>query len=389
MVPLKIEPVPGQAAFENDAMQAFIMDLEVALEKSTPGGLAIVGGHVASQGATMADFKKALLAVLAPVFGPGRAHGAGETSATGMLSWDPCAFDGMMIAATQQLVEKMAALTDRSLRWRVSQAERGQTRGLRSRSLASLGRGTNRRPRFRFFISYYRAEGGADARLLQTVLETKLGSGTVFLDATDAVTLDGILRSLARSEVLLLILTKSVLERPWVLIEIYEAVTRRLPVICVHVKGAGYDYTAGSAYLADLEAELGRRDAGALTELQAQLTRRGTSITDLQTQLSSVIPSQIAVPFDPATSDEQHLMNGLVGELLRRSAARAQSMQQLQKLTERTERTERSSPRSEGSASLSSKTKRSTALSEVSVEVSSAPSPYMPRANADGSGVRG
>ena len=236
---------------------------------------------------------------------------------------------------------------------------------------------------------HHRAEGGADARLLQTVLETKLGSGTVFLDATDAVTLDGILRSLARSEVLLLILTKSVLERPWVLIEIYEAVTRRLPVICVHVKGAGYDYTAGSAYLADLEAELGRRDAGALTELQAQLTRRGTSITDLQTQLSSVIPSQIAVPFDPATSDEQHLMNGLVGELLRRSAARAQSMQQLQKLTERTERTERSSPRSEGSASLSSKTKRSTALSEVSVEVSSAPSPYMPRANADGSGVRG
>ena len=153
------------------------------------------------------------------------------------------------------------------------------------------------------------------------MLQSRLGRGSVFLDATDAIALHDILsESLARSEALVLLLTKSVLERPWVLMEVYMALRLKLPLLCVHVVGGGYDFASASHYLNNLEAELEQRDKGALGELRTQLEQRGQSLHDLQTTLAAAIPSVIAIPFDPGTGDEEHLMNGLSLELCERKA---------------------------------------------------------------------
>ena len=93
--------------------------------------------------------------------------------------------------------------------------------------------------------------------MLPGELEAQLGSGTVFLDATDAISLRTILHSLGRSEALLLVLTESVLYRPWVLLEVYEAIRLKLPIMCVNVAGGGYRFDGVSSYLANLESELG------------------------------------------------------------------------------------------------------------------------------------
>jgi hypothetical protein len=114
------------------------------------------------------------------------------------------------------------------------------------------------------------------------MLEAELGKGAVYLDATDATDLDTILTAVASAKALLLVLTKSVLERPWVLLELYEAISRSLPVLCVHVVGGGYDFASAAAYLNDLETQLGDRDAPALDELRSKLGERGVPLPDLQ-----------------------------------------------------------------------------------------------------------
>lgn len=140
----------------------------------------------------------------------------------------------------------------------------------------------------------------------------------VFLDATDATDLKGILCSLHRSRALLLVLSARVLERPWVLLEVYEALTLNLPIVCVNIAGGGYAFDKAAAYLANIETELERRDPSAMRELREKLCKRGVSLADLQARLSARIPSIIAVPFDPANSCSEHHLQAVAHELIDR-----------------------------------------------------------------------
>ena len=232
-----------------------------------------------------------------------------------------------MTAMTKQLCERMATATGRALVWKQPQVggRRSSLEPSNHSPLAGRVQGTGRgrvgSKKYEFFISYFREEGGAHARLLQSVLEASLGRGSVFLDAADLADMSSIRSRIAHSEAVLLVLTAKVLESPWVLMEVYTAVRLRLPVLCVHIGGGGYDFAAASSYLGNLASELFSRDPGALTELRAQLAASGRGrVADLQRILASTIPSVIAVPFDPATSDEQHLMQGFADEVIQRKA---------------------------------------------------------------------
>ena len=62
----------------------------------------------------------------------------------------------------------------------------------------------------------------------------------VFLDSTDADDIDTILSDgVARSDCLLLLQTGAVLTRPWVLLEIFEAVRLHIPIVTLHIAGSG------------------------------------------------------------------------------------------------------------------------------------------------------
>ena len=130
ILPLIIIPVAGQPGFDRVAAHAMVSSLETELDKHTPGAFAIVKSHLSTQGGTVADLKTMLLQLISESreqarcaqelresiksvrlseacadasVGVGSSNGVGVSGAA--LSWDPCAFDGMMIAATQVLVE--------------------------------------------------------------------------------------------------------------------------------------------------------------------------------------------------------------------------------------------------------------------------------------------
>jgi len=124
---------------------------------------------------------------------------------------------------------------------------------------------------------------------------------------------------LEKSNVLVLLQTKRVLERPWVLLELCTALRQEIPIVCVQIKGLGYDFGETKVYLENLEVELERRNPGALKELTEQLNlqaeargdepddpRAINSVSKLSQKLAKEIPAIISIPFDPEGS-EAHL----------------------------------------------------------------------------------
>jgi len=270
--------------------------------------------------------------------------GSSGGSSSSMLSFDPCASDRLMLAATQGLCEKMAGLTGRQLAWAfptpprpaggctrsserpsVRPSVRRHSTSARSRRLSSRDGGG-----YALFISYHRAESGPDARLLQGALEEALSRDTrgrqqqaVFLDATDATEISAILSALEASRAVVLLLTLRVLERPWVLLEVYDTVRLGKPLVPVHIAGAGYDYAEAARYLADLEVNLGDRDAPALAQLRARLAARKppVSVSQVGALLSDSVPNIIAINFDPVGDDHGdhvHHLNAVATEVVDR-----------------------------------------------------------------------
>ena len=436
VLPLHIAPVPGAKGFDQDAMRALLTDLDTKLDDVTEGAWGIVWDHVDSTapGTTPDEIKDALLEVT----GLGQDTVAGgeseasrgrrsssleeslrrQTMTAGPLRWDPGAPDRLMVAATQQLIERMAQLTDRSIKWRekstphavkpAGAAEKSRfvprklikTAGEVSMAKTVGAKGKGKGQKALFFIACdVEHQGGADARLFKSVLEARLGKGTI-LGATESVkrqlsramsrafdhvrhlehdigsaahhlgehlpghhhhkrppspqggisrrgmrgslhkavqiatgrgghhhhhhdgrkTLHQSLEALGKAEALLLLLTQNVLEVPSVLLQVYEAIKKGMPIVVVRVEGGGYNFGAASHYLNHLETELGQKDASALEELKSHLANfeGETSLDEMQSQLASVIPSMIAVPFNPAAAKEKHTMAGLVDELMQR-----------------------------------------------------------------------
>ena len=94
-------------------------------------------------------------------------------------------------------------------------------------------------------------------------------------------------KALPRSKALLLVLTARVLERPWVLMEVFQATRCKLPVLCIHVVNGGYSFPAAQAYLSDLETQLGARCPH--REAQPRRDRRVRSGRQLQPDIARQI----------------------------------------------------------------------------------------------------
>jgi len=352
--PVQIAPVQGQPGFDQAATRAFVEELELMLEA---GALAEVKRHLSSAPATIADLKAVLLQQLerganeeaVAAAKPGVGNTPGSSSNKSCVRWDPCSPDRLMAAASQELCEAMARLTGRTLNW-------DDGAGAPHKPTMAISRFPIRAPPkqpapsgFAFFLSYHRAESGPDARVLQAALERELGGGRVFLDVTDATDLSGILTHLASSRALLL--SKRVLERPWVLLELDEASRRGLPIVCVRLEGSGYDFAAAKEYLNDLENQLSQCDPAALAELTQRLDelRRSApespaelfSLSALQSRLAATLPNLIAISFDAAHGGEHHV----------RGVAR--------EVADRVKRVGNSAARAGSSAALSGRRKRS------------------------------
>lgn len=76
-----------------------------------------------------------------------------------------------------------------------------------------------------------------------------------------------------RGQVLVLLLSKGLLSRPWVLLEINHAVSLKKPIVLLELRGPGqtFSFDDALAMLDDLETSLSMLNSTAVDELHARL----------------------------------------------------------------------------------------------------------------------
>ena len=97
-----------------------------------------------------------------------------------------------------------------------------------------------------------------------------------------------------------LLQTRSVLRNAVRLLQLFEAVWQRHPLVCVNVVGGGYDFAKVKPLLLSLSNELPQ---GEMATLRAELTPHGNGVGQLGSTISDAVPNAISVFFNPAASD--------------------------------------------------------------------------------------
>jgi len=154
------------------------------------------------------------------------------------------------------------------------------------------------------FLSHYKMESGTEAALMRAELErvlieesaspAHLFNVPIFLDTEDLSDLDDLQEHVRRSHNLVLLLTKDVLMRPWVLVEIVTAIKEDVRVLPVEVS------KKGSAFNFPDEVYYARLVAGQVLDAdsQALLHDRGIELRDVERALREVF-MRIALPYSP------------------------------------------------------------------------------------------
>ena len=137
-----------------------------------------------------------------------------------------------------------------------------------------------------------------EARHCHAELEQTLGA-PVFLDSDDLTDLRELLDQVRESDVLLFFQSRSVLTRPYCLLELHTAVTAGVPIVAVNVRGGNeYSHADAAHLLRYLDTELEVRNPGASRLLQ----KHGVDLTELAHTLSGIVPNLISIEFNPSGS---------------------------------------------------------------------------------------
>jgi hypothetical protein len=131
----------------------------------------------------------------------------------------------------------------------------------------------------------------------------------VFLDSSSLKDLRLLVtEGVFKSDVLVALLTKGYLTRPWCLLEIFAAVKRGIPIISVEVAGGRFSTAEMREYIECLPKRLAEHNPAGLDLLQQCLGT--TPIEELQQVVLSVIPdegSDEGLIFDSSASDQAML----------------------------------------------------------------------------------
>lgn len=120
--------------------------------------------------------------------------------------------------------------------------------------------------------------------------------------ADDLLDLRLLLDHVKNTDVLVLLQSKGVLTRPWVILELYTAITNNVPVVALNVNNSyAYDYARALAFLNQFDQEIDIANPGA-AEL---LIENGVDPVDVAFRLSDALPSIISTDFNPNGSARQ------------------------------------------------------------------------------------
>ena len=161
---------------------------------------------------------------------------------------------------------------------------------------------------FASFLSHYKLECGTEARLVQLQLRPIIeknpfegSSHEVFLDSDDLSDLRNLLQHVIQTKVLVLLQTKGVLTRPWVIMELYTAITNEVPIVALNVKNASpYDYAEAMNFLMFFDQEIDIANPGAAH----LLIDMGIDPVDVAYRLSDCLPNIISTDFNPNASEK-------------------------------------------------------------------------------------
>ena len=171
----------------------------------------------------------------------------------------------------------------------------------------------------RLLIICARNECGGPARLLQRQLVDELQCDVV-IGSDDVDTWCGEVESATRGVVLLQ--TQSVLRNAVRLLQLFEAVEQRLPLVCVNVVGGGYDFAQVKPLLLSLSSEL---PSSEMATLRAELAAHGNGVGQLGSSLSDTICHTLSVLFNPAASDV--VMEAAIKDILQKLTRSAELLQ--------------------------------------------------------------
>ncbi len=175
-------------------------------------------------------------------------------------------------------------------------------RSRRAEGSSPCGDGKKRRG-FRCFLSHFKREAGTEARLVQQNLRHLLPPGDeCFLDSDDLNDLRLLLDHVKHTKTLVLLQTKSVLTRPWVLVELYTAIINRVPIVALNIRNSyEYEYARAVSYLMHMDEEIELANPGA-----AQLlVDMGIDPVDVAWRLSDCLPNIISIDLSPNGSERQ------------------------------------------------------------------------------------
>ena len=153
--------------------------------------------------------------------------------------------------------------------------------------------------RFAGFLSHFKHECGTEARLVQVQLKPIVQANPIvaecntdiFLDSDDLSDLRNLLNHVKESHVLVLLQSKGVLTRPWVIMELHTAITNDVPIVALNVQkdSCPYDYAAASDFLLHFDQDIDIANPGA-----AQLLiDTGIDPVDVAWRLSDCLPNII------------------------------------------------------------------------------------------------
>jgi hypothetical protein len=100
------------------------------------------------------------------------------------------------------------------------------------------------------------------------------------------------------SDVLAIIQSAEVLQRPWCLLEMYAAIEAGIPIIAIAVSGKGYDFATATDLLLHLDTALDVVNPGATDLLRSE----GVEPIDAAFRLSHILPKIISLPFNGSES---------------------------------------------------------------------------------------
>ena len=224
-----------------------------------------------------------------------------------LLAWQSWGTDNQIIASVQTLLDQGAAAMGRSwpLEWKesvVADDERSSAKGLKKRvevfrrRMSKSGQAP-REDGGHLLIVCDREESGGHLRLLQQQFGQLLRC-EVLIGNDQVDTWRNEVEGATRGVVLLQ--TKSVLRNPVRLLQLFECAHQRIPLVCVNVVGAGYDFATVKPLLRSLPTELSQVE---VATLRTELAVHNQGVGQLSSSLSHAVPNAISVFFNPGAGD--------------------------------------------------------------------------------------